>query len=263
MLLAIDIGNTNVVVAVFDGEKIVHTWRIATDTRRTGDEYKSILLTLMNDEHISSSQIDKAVLSSVVPDLTGPFVSVASSFAGKKPVIVGPDVYDKLPIHLPEGAAHEIGTDLVCNAVAAWQMTHCANIVIDFGTALSITITDQNGSVRGVDIAPGLGTAVHSLSSGAAQLPTVPLVAPPSSIGTNTIHSIQAGIVLGYKGLVEYLISQIKTDLHKLTGVAPEDVRVVATGGLNSVLKPITDVFTHVDRSLTMTGLRLIAERCS
>ncbi len=259
MLLAIDIGNTNVVIAVFKGEEIVHTWRIATDTKRTGDEYKSILLTLMDDEKIASDQIDCAAVSSVVPDLTGPFITVATHFAGKKPVIVNPDIYDRLPIKLPEGAAHEIGTDLVCNAVAAWNLTHSANIVIDFGTALSFTITDQNGLVRGVDIAPGLGTAVHSLSSGAAQLPTVPLVAPSSAIGTNTIHSIQAGIVLGYKGLVEYLISQIKSDLHKLTGVSEDQVRVVATGGLNSVLKPITDVFTHVDRSLTMKGLRLIA----
>ncbi|MCH5290370.1 MAG: type III pantothenate kinase [Treponema sp.] len=262
MLLAIDIGNTNIVVALFKNDTIDSVWRMASDVRRTADEYTSILASLLRERDIGEDSINRAVLSSVVPDLTGPCIRMAQNLCGIRPLLVSPDLYHKLPVRLPDGASHEIGTDLVCNAVAAWTLTRSANVVVDFGTALSFTITDQTGAIRGVDIAPGLGTAVHSLSSGTAQLPTVPLKAPPSSIGTNTIQSIQAGIVLGYKGLVEYLIGQIKKDLHALTGVEENDVRVVATGGLNSVLGPITNVFTCVDKDLTLKGLKLIADVC-
>ena len=260
MLLAVDIGNTNIVCAVFDGDTIVHEWRIATDTKRTGDEYTSILLTLFRDANVTVKNFDSSIISSVVPDLIGPFVTVLSHVCGKKPIVISPALYDKLPVHVPETAIHEIGTDLLCNAVAAWNRTHGANIVVDFGTALSFTITDSKGNIQGVAIAPGLGTAVHSLFANTAQLPSVPLEAPPSSLGTNTIHSIQAGIVLGYKGLVESLIARIKADLFAKTGDKPENVHVIATGGLNSVLKPITDVFTEVDKELTLCGLKEVAK---
>lgn len=261
MLLAVDIGNTNIVVAVFDKNTIINEWRVATDTKRTGDEYTSILLTLFRDAGMSEKKFDSSILSSVVPDLIGPYVTVLTHVCGKKPIVISPALYDKLPVHVPETAIHEIGTDLLCNAVAAWSRCHGANIVVDFGTALSFTTTDSKGNIQGVAIAPGLGTAVHSLFANTAQLPSVPLEAPPSSLGTNTIHSIQAGIVLGYKGLVESLIARIKADLYAKTGDRPETVHVIATGGLNSVLKPITDVFSEVDKELTLFGLKEIAEQ--
>lgn len=260
MLLAVDIGNTNIVCAVFDGDIIVHEWRVATDSKRTGDEYTSILLTLFRDAGVTVSSFDSAILSSVVPDLIGPFVTVLTHVCGKKPKVISPAIYDRLPVQVPESAVHEIGTDLLCNAVEAWTRCHGANIVVDFGTALTFTVTDSKGNIQGVAIAPGLGTAVHSLFANTAQLPAVPLEAPPSSLGTNTIHSIQAGIVLGYKGLVESLIARIKDDLCAKTGDRPENVHVIATGGLNSVLKPITDVFAEVDKELTLCGLKTVAK---
>lgn len=260
MLLAVDIGNTNIVVAVFDKDKIVHQWRIATDTKRTGDEYTSIILTLSREAHVDLHKVSQSILSSVVPALIGPFVVVTQNLCGKKPVVIKPELYNKLPLTLPATAVHEIGTDLLCNAVEAWNRFKCANIVVDFGTALSFITTDSKGHIQGVAIAPGLGTAVNSLFSGTAQLPQVPLQAPENALGTNTIHSIQAGIVLGYKGLVESLIQRIKSDLFIASGDKPEDIKVIATGGLNSVLKPITDVFTCVDKELTLCGLKTIAE---
>jgi len=260
MLLAVDIGNTNIVAAIFDGEKIIHEWRIATDVKRTGDEYTSILLTLFRDANVTVKNFNKSIISSVVPDLIGPFVTVLTHVCGKKPIVISPAIYNKLPVHIPETAVHEIGTDLLSNSVAAWTRYKCANIVVDFGTALTFIVTDSKANIQGVAIAPGLGTAVHSLFANTAQLPPIPLQAPPSTLGTNTIQAIQAGIVLGYKGLVESLIAKIKEDLFQKTGDKMEDTKVIATGGLNSVLKPITDVFTVVDKSLTMSGIKAIAD---
>ncbi|MCM1321594.1 MAG: type III pantothenate kinase [Bacteroides sp.] len=260
LLFAVDIGNTNIVVALYENDTIAHIWRLHTDTKRTADEYCSVLLMLFREAGVRKEDITDAVISSVVPLLLSPFIRVAENFIGKKPCIVGPAVYSRLPVTIPEPAAYQIGTDLVCNAVEAFCRCGGACIVVDFGTALTFTIVDQHGCIQGVDIVPGLRTAVQSLFANTAQLPSVPLEAPPDSLGLNTVHSIQAGIVLGYKGLVEFLTARIKQDLFLKTGAAPEDVRVFATGGLNSVLKPITDIFSEVDKELTLRGLKRIAD---
>lgn len=259
MLLALDVGNTNVVIALFYNDELVHEWRMSSDSKRTADEYLSVLLSLFRDAGVSLSAINSAVLSSVVPLLLGPFIRVAERITGKKPIVVNTEIYDKLPVSIPESARHEIGTDLVCNAVEAYCQIKGACIVVDFGTALTFTAINQSGAIEGVAITPGLGTAVNALFSNTAQLPSVALAAPPSSLGTNTIHSIQAGIVLGYKGLVESLIGQMKEDLFAKTGVKKENIAVIATGGLNSVLKPVTDILQYVDKQLTLKGLKRIA----
>ncbi len=265
MLFAVDIGNTNIVAAVFDGNTIRNQWRIASDSRRTGDEYSSVISTLLRDENIQSKDIDKAAVSSVVPDLTGPFVTVSQRLTKKKPFVLSSSLVfsGRLPVRLPEGPAQGLGTDLLCNAVGAWELFHGANIVVDFGTALTLTVTDSKGIIRGVTISPGLRTAIHALANNTAQLPIVPLEAPSSSLGSTTQEAIQAGVVLGYKGLVEYLISRVKDDLHAACGDSQESVSVVATGGLNSVLKPITDSFGVVDKELTLKGLKTISDLCS
>ncbi|MCQ2612012.1 MAG: type III pantothenate kinase [Treponemataceae bacterium] len=259
MLLAVDIGNTNIVTALFQGDELVYEWRMYSDPNRTSDEYSSMLSSLMRDAGVTQASITSAILSSVVPLLIGPFVSVIERMIGKKPVIVSSPLYDRLPVTIPESARHEIGTDLVCNAVEAYCSLNKACIVVDFGTALTWTAISDKGEILGVAIAPGLRTAVNSLFTNTAQLPSVPLETPPSSLGTNTIHSIQSGIVLGYKGLVESLIGTIKNDMAAKTGICPEDIVVIATGGLNSVLKPISSVFQTVDKQLTLKGLHRIA----
>ena len=262
MLFAVDIGNTNIVCAVFDNDSLTAQWRIASDTRRTGDEYTSIVLSMMRDSSIDLGSMDKAIVSSVVPDLIGAFVTVAQRVCRTKPYVMTSalSLSKKLPVSLPEGSTHELGTDLLCNAVAAWQKFKCANIVVDFGTALTLTITDSKGIIQGVDIAPGLRTAIYALASNTAQLPIVPLEAPPSTLGSTTKEAMQAGVVLGYKGLVEYLIKQVKIDLQNKTGDKIEDIRVIATGGLNSVLKPLTDCFEYVDKELTLKGLKAVSD---
>lgn len=263
MLFAVDIGNTNVVIAVFAGNKIIQQWRISSDTKRTGDEYTSIILTLCRDAGIDTTLFSKGIISSVVPALIGPFVIVCQRVVKKHPYVINTNLAQEgtiLPVHLSGHSSRELGTDLLCNAVSAWNLFHGANIVVDFGTALTLTATDSKGIILGGTISPGLGTAVKALAMNTAQLPFVPLEAPRKVIGATTKEAIQSGIVLGYKGLVESLVSQVKNNMHEISGDKPEDIKVVATGGLNSVLKPITDCFTIVDKELTLKGLKLISE---
>ena len=260
MLLAVDIGNTNAVAAIFEGDAILHSWRIFSDPRRTADEYTSILLSLFRDSGVKGEEIERSIISSVVPSLIGPFIRTVQNLTGKKPLLLNPQLYDKLEIKIPEVSVYEIGTDLVCNATAAYARYKTACIAVDFGTALSFIAVGRGGNVLGVAIAPGLGTAVKSLFSNTAQLPSVPLEAPPLSLGTNTINAIQSGIVLGYSYLVEGLASRMKKEIAFIEGGADCDVRVIATGGLNSVLKPITSVFQDYDENLTLRGLRRIGD---
>lgn len=259
MLLCFDIGNTNIKTALFDGDRITHEWRISTDSKRTGDEYFSIIRTLTRDVPVNLADIQSAAVSSVVPTLIGPFVIVSQHLIGKKPLIIGPDMYAKLPVKVPESAVHEIGTDLLCDAVEAWCRYKCACIIADFGTALSFTAVDADGHIAGIAIAPGIGTALKSLFTNTAQLPSVPLEIPSSSLGTNTTEAIQSGILLGYKGLVEGLISRMKADLSAQTGIDEEAIKTIATGGLNSMLQPVTDAFDDIDKELTLHGLRRAA----
>ena len=260
MLLTFDIGNTNIKAAVFEQDTVVEQWRISTDTRRTGDEYFALLRTLFKDFGLDFAKIDNVVVSSVVPQLIGAFVIVSQRLINKKPLIVGADVFKYLPIKVPAGSEHEIGGDLLCDAVQAWETYHSACIVADFGTALSFTAVDNKGNIAGIAIAPGIGTALKSLFSNTAQLPSVPLEIPPSSLGTNTVECIQSGILYGYKGLVEGVVNQMKADMERQYGVSQNNIRTIATGGLNSILSPITQVFDVTDKSLTLNGLYTIAK---
>lgn len=255
MILVFDIGNTNIKTALFDNEKLIHVWRISTDLRRTGDEYFSILRPLFRDAEIDFSKIENAILSTVVPALIGPFVIVSQHFTSKKPLIISPDIYNKLPVKIPETAVHEIGSDLLCDAVEAWCRYKSPCIVADFGTALSFTAIDKDGKIAGVSIAPGIRTAFNSLFNNTAQIPAIPLEIPSTSLGKNTTVAVQSGIILGYKGLVEALINRMKKDLAKETNTSISEIKVIATGGLNSMLQPITDIFDFVDKELTINGM--------
>lgn len=259
MLLCFDIGNTNIKTALFEDEKLVYMWRISTDSKRTSDEYFSTIKTLLLNENVNTKKIKSAVISSVVPNLIGPFIEITQRILKKKPLIIEPTMYPSLPIKLPKTAVYEIGTDLLCDALAAWERYKKPCIVADFGTALSFTVVDATGTIAGIAIAPGIGTAFKSLFLNTAQLPSVPLEIPPSSLGTNTTESIQSGIVIGYKHLVEGMISQMKKDLQNKTACNINEIRTVATGGLNSMLSPISNVFDDIDTELTLQGLQKAA----
>ncbi|CEM60736.1 type III pantothenate kinase [Treponema phagedenis] len=258
MHLVVDIGNSNIVIGLFEEERIenepncVKTWRLYTNILRTADEYTTIIRSLLRDDNIDISSVHFSLLSSVVPPLTLVFSQVLINLTGIKPAVLAHDVYDKLPIAIPETARYTIGTDIIANAVGAYTFYKKACIVIDFGTALTFTAVDSQGSIQGVAIAPGLQTAAKALVTQTAQLPSVPLEIPHSSLGKNTVHAIQSGIVLGYSSLVEGMIVRMKKELGT-------DCLVVATGGLSGVLENAENLFTKIDQKLTLKGLSYIA----
>ncbi len=258
MILVIDIGNTNIKVAVMENNSILYQWRLSSDPKRTGDEYFSVLRPLFMDANLDFSKIEDAVISSVVPSLIGAFTIVSQHLCGKKPLIITPEVFSCLPVSVPESAKYEIGTDLLSDAVGAWENYKTPAIILDFGTALSFTAIDKNANIAGVAIAPGIATAINSLFQNTAQLPCVPIEVPESSLGKNTIWSIQSGILLGYRGMIESMIKNMKSDLSKETLTKKEDIKVIATGGLNSVLEPITKCIDFIDKDLTLKGIAAI-----
>jgi type III pantothenate kinase len=261
VLLVIDIGNTNIVPALFrQGESApLPLGRIFTDTNRTGDEYGIIFRSLLRDKGLAAEAITASIVSSVVPALIGPFLGMIEGLTKKKPILVNHSLYHLLPVKIPPFRVQEIGSDLVCNVVEAYARFSAPCIVVDFGTALTFTAVGQSGDLLGTAIAPGLGIAVKSLAQHTALLPQVALEAPPVALGMNTVHAIQSGIVLGYKGLVETMIAVFKDEMRQKENISAESIIVIATGGLNSVLSPITNVFQHVDRQLILFGLKRIA----
>lgn len=252
MLLAIDIGNTNVVCGLSHNNQWVEQFRIHTVINKTSDEYDVIFRTLLTSRNINLDHISKVVLSSVVPSLIRPISEMIKKLMGKAPLVLGPDLYPLLDIQICN--PYEIGTDLVANAVAAHHNYSGNSIVVDFGTALSFTTIRKDGEILGVTIAPGLKTAMASLSQKTAQLPNVELAAPPSHIGENTVHAMQSGIVLGYRGLIESLVEGIIAEVG-------EPTNVIATGGLATVMIPLTKCFTATEPSLTLDGLRIIGNK--
>jgi type III pantothenate kinase len=254
MLLCIDIGNTNIVLGLWEnGEWLTH-WRLRTVRDQMPDEYAVLLNALLRDSGYDMAHIRRVVLASVVPPLTTVFTELFNRYLGAEPLVVGPGVRTGLRIRIDNPV--ELGADLVANAVAAYQHFRSACIIVDFGTATTFSAVSKEGDFLGVAIALGVGIAAEALANRTAQLPRVSLVPPPAAIGKNTIHSMQSGLIFGYVGLVEGLIRRIRAELGG-------EAQVVATGGLSSVLAPLTDEINVVDPWLTLEGLRLISERNS
>jgi type III pantothenate kinase len=251
MLLAIDIGNTDIVLGIHDSVSWIHQFRISSSLSHRSSDYEAQLRIRFLENFLKISDIDKVIISCVVPDQRAILKEMVQQMFGLDPVMVGVEMYDKLKMEIP--SPYEIGTDLVCNAVYAYY-THKRNcIIVDFGTALTYTVVSKKGEIIGVSIAPGLKTAVKSLFSNTAQLPEVPLQMPDSAIGKNTVHAIQAGVLWGYVGMVREMIAQIKKEVG-------QDCMVLATGGLSSILTPLQEEFNEVDKALTLNGLRIISE---
>lgn len=249
LILAVDIGNSNIALGVYH-RRWVHHWRLSTVANKTSDEYAIQLQTLFANEGILLTDLKQVVMSSVVPPLTAIFQRMLGRLTQQQPLVVHTALSTGLSIAIDN--PRELGTDLLANAVAGYQLTKTDCVVVDFGTALSIITVSQAGEIQGVSIAPGLESAMKGLSSNTAQLPFVPLVPPPSVLGKNTIHAIQSGIVLGYVGLVEGLVNRIEEELGRR-------VDVVGTGGLAEVIAPLTRRFNRVEPWLTLDGLRQIA----
>ena len=249
MILAIDIGNSNIVFGIYSEDKWQHVWRIQTDAHKTADEYEVIFRSLLSNGNFRRDQIKKTVLSSVVPSLNREFKTMLARLTESPLIIVSPGIYEKLPLKILN--PFEIGSDLVANATAAYSRFGQLCMVIDFGTALTFTTIADDGTILGVAIAPGLRTAVKALSGNTAQLPVVELAAPPSVLGTNTVHAIQSGIIIGYNGLVDRIIERTMQAVNK-------KMKIVATGGLAGTFAPQCTGIDLVDENLTLEGLQII-----
>lgn len=252
MLLAVDIGNTDITIGVYQQNQWIHIWRLTSSLSRPELFYGIKLREYFFESALKAEDVNQVVVSSVVPGLTDRIISVVKTLFEKEPVVLGPDVYAKLPIEVLN--PYEIGSDLVANALAAYVQFKQNCIVVDFGTALTFTTISDKGKILGVAIAPGLKTAIKSLSQNAAKLFDVPLEMPQSALGKNTVHAVQAGILLGYEGLVSSMIQRIKREL------SDDQCATIATGGLSSIITPLQNQFTLVDKNLTLNGLKAAGE---
>jgi type III pantothenate kinase len=249
MLLAADIGNTNIIFGVFDGDKLKTTLRIATGIHTMPDEYASLMLNLIERQGLSSSQITDAVLCSVVPPLITTFEELCKRYFKILPLVIGAGV--KTGIRICMDNPREVGADRIVNAVAAHKLYKGPVIVIDMGTATTFDAVSKDGDYLGGAIAPGIVIATEALFTRTAALPRVDLTYPKKAIGTSTIAAMQSGIVFGYMGLIEGIVTRIREELG---GKA----KVVVTGGYSKLFAEKTPVIDVVNPDLTLIGLRLI-----
>ncbi|MBI3752629.1 MAG: type III pantothenate kinase [Deltaproteobacteria bacterium] len=252
MLLVIDIGNTNIVLGIYQGDRLVHHWRIGTKKARTADEYGIILMDLFNFAQIKAGSIDSAIISCVVPPLTDTFLEMSERYFKIKPLLVGPGIKTGMPIMTDN--PKEVGADRIVNAVAAYEMYKSAVIVVDFGTATTFDYVSQKGEYMGGAIAPGIGISMDALFQRAAKLPRVEIAKPKKIVGKNTVESMQAGIFYGYIGLVDGIVEKMKSE----AGSKP---KAIATGGLASFIAPESKTIEDSDEFLTLKGLKIIYER--
>ncbi len=249
MLLAIDIGNTNVTLGVFEDEELRATWRMATDVHQMADEYAALLLNLLHHQSIEASDIEGAALCSVVPPLTGTFVELSQRYFHISPLVIEPGV--KTGVRIRMDNPREVGADRIVNAAAAHHLYGGSVIIVDLGTATTFDIVSKEGDYIGGIIAPGIAIAAEALFTRTARLPRVELVPPKKVIGTNTVAAMQSGIIFGYVGLIEGIVARIQKEL-------VEKAMVVATGGYAELIAREAAVIDKVNPDLTLIGLRLI-----
>jgi type III pantothenate kinase len=252
MLLAIDIGNTNIVLGLYQGKKLIIHWRLATQAERTADEYGVILTQLVGHGGYRCDQISAIAVSCVVPPMLTTTQELATRFFDRDPLIVGPGIKTGMPI-LYE-SPKDVGADRIVNGIAAYEKYHEACIVVDFGTATTIDLISKKGEYVGGAIAPGLSISLEALVQRASKLPRIEIIKPKEVIGRNTVNSIQAGIFYGYVGLVDGIVHRIQKEY----GL---QMKVVATGGLAPLVASECSTIHEVDEFLTLDGLRIIHER--
>jgi type III pantothenate kinase len=251
MLLAIDVGNTNITFGVFDGSKLKATWRSATGVHRMSDEYASFIINMLRHRDIPNKEIKDAVLCGVVPPLVSTFDELFNNYFNVTPLVVGAGV--KTGIRICMDNPREVGADRVVNAVGAYKLYGGPAIVIDIGTAITFDTVSKEGDYLGGAIAPGIAIAMDALFNRTAALPRVDLTYPKKAIGTNTVSAMQSGIFFGYVGLIEGVVSKIKEEMDG-------NAKVIATGGYANLLAEQTKAIEIVDRDITLIGLRYIYE---
>lgn len=252
MLLVIDVGNTNIVLGIYEQENLLKDWRISTDKARTTDEYGILVHELFGLAGLSFESIDAIIISSVVPTLTGVLERLSQDYFGYRPYIVGPGIRTGMPIQYDN--PREVGADRIVNAVAGFEKYRTSLIIVDFGTATTFDYVNRKGEYCGGAIAPGLVISMEALFQKASKLPRVDIQKPPAVIAKNTVHSMQSGIFYGYVGLVDEIVGRMKNE-------SKDNPKVIATGGLAGLIAPESKTIEEVNEYLTLEGLRILYQR--
>jgi pantothenate kinase, type III len=256
MIFVIDVGNTNIVLGVYDKDELKVSWRISTDYTRTADEFGIQFLALFSNQGIGINDINGIIVSSVVPNIMYSLTHSLNKYFHIEPIVVGPGV--KTGINIKYDNPKEVGADRIVNAVAAHEKYNKNLIIIDFGTATTFCALTREGDYLGGTISPGIKISADALFEKAAKLPRISLVKTDKVICKNTVNSMQSGIINGYIGLVEYIVKQMKDEINSCY---LDEIFVIATGGLSKLIAKYTNIIDYVYPNLTLDGLRIIYDK--
>ena len=249
MLLAIDIGNTNITIGLFNETSLIETWRIATSRNTTADEYGINILSILSNKEISPSNISGIAMCSVVPPLTTTYIELFKNYFNITPLIIGAGI--KTGIKITYDSPRDVGSDRIADAAAVLHIYKGPAIIVDLGTATVFDAITESGEYLGGAISPGIGVSAESLYLATSQLRRVELIAPNTAIGKTTTHSIQSGLILGYSELIKGMINRFKKELG-------DNAKVVATGGLADIISKEVGLFEIIDHDLTLKGLHIL-----
>ena len=250
MIICLDVGNTNIKYAVYDGGNLVMSFRVATEHKKTSDEYGGQLISILSNNGIDATSITGGIISSVVPQLDYTLERMCKTYLKIQPLLLAPGL--KTGLSMKVDNAREVGADRVVNNVAALKKYGAPLIVVDFGTATTFNVIDEKGEFIGGVIAPGIKGSLDSLVNGTAKLPRVEIEKPDAVIGKNTVTNMQSGIFFGFAGLVEYIIKRIKSEMKS------DKVTTVATGGFSEIIAKEIKSIDVVDKLLTLDGLKYL-----
>jgi type III pantothenate kinase len=253
MIVVMDVGNTNIVFGVYEGEKLLNYWRMTTDKDKTSDEFGMFLINIFNHEKIDVGNIEAVVIASVVPPIMYSLERAIKKYLKLDPIVVGPGV--KTGINIKYENPREVGADRIVNAVAALELYKGPVIIVDFGTATTFCAVTSNGEYLGGVICPGIKISAEALFQKAAKLPRIELAKPDTVIGRNTVSSMQSGIVYGYVGKVDYIVKRIKKEMKE------DNIKVIATGGLARMIASESETIDEINGLLSLGGLRIIYDK--
>ncbi len=253
MIFVIDVGNTNMVSGVYQGDKLVNYWRMVTDTEKTSDEFGMFFMSLFNYEKLQANQVKSVIISSVVPPVMYSLEHAIRKYFRVEPVIVGPGI--KTGINILYENPKEVGADRIVNAVAGYNIYGGPLIIVDFGTATTFCAISKSGDYLGGVISPGIKISAEALFQRSAKLPRIELTKPKNVIGKNTVSSMQSGLIYGFTGQVDYIVERMKKEMGQ------KNIKVIATGGLARLIAEQSKTINEINGFLTLEGLRIIHEK--